>query len=119
MTTRSRRGGNRTGVSGPGPFSERVDVQPVRELPAASTGGHGTRKEFAELQAAAPMPEVSNRPPIPGGEAIFGPTARPNEPQTAGLIAEPELLPEDPDAAVRQIYAVFPDPYLLRLIRGS
>lgn len=101
--------------------------QPIREMPASETGGHGTRAEMEALQQAAPLPEVvdepavptAERPLVPGGANIFRPTDRPSEPQTAGLVQEPQLLPEDPDMLLRQIYAVFPDPYLLRLISES
>lgn len=100
--------------------------QPIREMPASETGGQGTRAEMEALQQAAPLPEVvdeqvatSERPLVPGGQNIFRPTERPDEPQTAGLVQEPQLLPDDPDMLLRQIYAVYPDPYLLRLLSDS
>lgn len=90
-------------------------------MPAAATGGYGTRQELADLQRSAPLAAARPSPLdlIPGGPAVFGPTTRPDEPQTTGLISEPSILPDDPDAVVRALYQIYPHPHLLKLMRGS
>lgn len=131
MTTRSRRGGYQrptspAPVSGPGALSERTDggaAQPIRELPAEATGGYGTRQEFTDQQAAAPIPQVDGGAApgpavMPSGvpAGAFGPTENPGQPLTAGQAPTPILAP-DPLALTRAIYAVAPNSALLRVIQ--
>lgn len=134
---RSRRGGKRTPakpapVSGPGALSRRTDGgagQPVRSFPAEF---QGQRQMLEGLQQSAPLASQPS-PPAPASPAgasqagaasptsIFGPTTRPNEAVTAGAFGQPQapgLLPPDPDAFIRLLYTMKPDPYLLRLIRN-
>lgn len=133
---RSRRGGRRTPatpapVSGPGALSRRTDGgpgQPVRSFPAEF---YGQRQALEGLQQAAPLAQESAPTPAGGPSqapaaapptpSIFGPTARPNELATTGAFnrgGESNILPPDPDAFLRLLYSMKPDPYLLRLIRG-
>ena len=67
-------------VSAPGAASSRTDIQPARVLGNAA---YGEGKEFAEIQAGAPMRQVPPPRPLPTG--LFAPTQRPNEPITAGI----------------------------------
>lgn len=70
-------------VSGPGPYSQRTDKQPVRD-----PGGlpYGDNKALHNIQAAAPMSQ-SATPPPPEAIPIHAPTTRPNQPVTAGADA--------------------------------
>lgn len=66
-------------VSAPGAMSSRTDKQPVMDVPSAF---YGDAKDMREIQSAAPM-AASPAPPKPGD--LFAPTARPDEPVTAGV----------------------------------
>lgn len=75
------------GVSGPGPLSQRVDKQPLR----APTGmPYGEQGALLDAQRQAPLPET----PAPDITALDAPTARPNEPVTAGAPFGPGPGPE-------------------------
>lgn len=75
------------GVAGPGPMSQRTDVQPLR----APTGmPYGDQGPLLDAQRQAPLPETP-RPNITGLDA---PTARPSEPVTAGAPFGPGPGPE-------------------------
>lgn len=86
-------------VSGPGPYSQRTDQQPVRE-----PGGlpYGENQALREQQQAAPMAQA---PAVPSPEAIplGAPSARPGQPVTAGAAAGlgpgPEVLARRPVGA--------------------
>ena len=118
-------------VSGPGRMSRRTDggagnaSQPIR----TPTGGdYGSGKALAEQQQGAPLPvATAGAPaatplpptppgalPVPGG--VFGPTERPGESPTAGVIGASTPVP-NVDDALRALYSVFPHPQLLQLIR--
>lgn len=123
---RSRRGGPRTPrnpapVSGPGALSARTDggpSQPIREFPAEH---HGQRSALRTQQQGAPLPVAGSAPtPMVNngmGGGVFGPTERPDEPVTAG--AEPAAVELSVDDMLGIIYANFPHPGILRLIRGG
>lgn len=70
-------------VSGPGPYSQRTDKQPVRE-----PGGlpYGENKALRQQQQAAPMAQA---PALPPATPFDAPTARPDQPVTAGANAGP------------------------------
>ena len=78
-----------------------------------------------DAQRAAPMAGGTPPSPVSGGGAaqgappaqpnIFAPTERPNEPLTAGA----ELLPPDPVAHIRALYARFPNDDLRRLLERA
>lgn len=80
-------------VSGPGALSQRTDGQAQR---IAAGGGYGDRKEMQQIQSGAPMaegastPAPSAPPPMP----LKSPTARPEEPITAGAPVGAGLGPE-------------------------
>lgn len=56
-------------VSGPGPFSQRTDKQPMMDLPDA---GYGEQASFQALQQGAPLAADSGQPPA-GAAASAGP----------------------------------------------
>lgn len=70
-------------VSGPGPYSQRTDQQPVREVTGLP---YGEGQALVAQQQAAPMAQTNTAPPP---EAIpFGaPSSRPGQPVTAGANA--------------------------------
>jgi hypothetical protein len=77
-------------VSGPGPYSQRTDKQPVRD-----PGGlpYGDNQALRQQQQAAPMaatPQIPAQQPI----ALNAPTQRPDEPVTAGAARGPGPGPE-------------------------
>lgn len=67
-------------VSGPGPYSQRTDKQPIRE-----PGGlpYGDNKALLEQMQGAPMAQTNTAPP-PSAVPINAPTNRPDQPVTAG-----------------------------------
>lgn len=67
-------------ISAPGAASTRTDIQPARVLGNAA---YGEGKDFAEIQAGAPMQQMARPRPMPTG--LFAPSQRPNEPITAGV----------------------------------
>lgn len=99
-----RRGGyrkprNPAPVSGPGQMSRRTDGGPIDGQPVQDVGGfeYGGRKEFRELQGAAPMNESG----VSASPVQFTPlsaaSTRPDEPVTAGapMGPGPNSLPGD------------------------
>lgn len=140
------RGGARTGTPGT-PYGNRSDLrQPITTTSAAQ---YGDRQQAIERQQAVPLPRNAGEalagqggqpaptpPPgtpgpspggapggIPPGLGLHDPTARPNEPVTAGLSTGPgdgpsPLIHRDPDTdALRTIYAMHPSNDLLTLIQ--
>lgn len=82
-------------VSGPGALSRRTDGQPKMDLPNAH---YGEAKSFNEIQSGAPM--ASAAPAPQGGAAgpslpmpLHAPSARPDEPVTAGAPVGPGVGP--------------------------
>ncbi len=102
--------------------------QPLR-LP--SGGAYGQRQAAQQQQQAAPLaaggpatPGAGGPPPagpgVGGPEGVFGPSQRPNEsntltPGTPGM----NPMAASPQAALRAIYALFPNPAIGRLIDRS
>jgi hypothetical protein len=91
---------------------------------------YGQRKQLEDAQSAVPLPD--NTSPASGGQGVanvqppnvFAPTTRPGEPLTAGAAAGPgpaqlELLPPDPVAHLRALYARFPHEDLRRLLERA
>lgn len=126
------RGGRRTPrnpapVSGPGALSQRTDGGPGQPIRLAPGGAYGERQAAEQLQGAAPMaagPRPLGQagatppegPPLPN---LFAPSDRPAESPLRGMRNDPRqmrLLPDDPNALLRAIYAVYPHPDLARLI---
>lgn len=122
-------------VSGPGALSQRTDGGPGDPQPIrlASGGKYGDRKASQAQQSAAPMAGGSPLPqPAAGGGApspvsppapidAFAPTARPDEPITAGMPFGPGrgslgMLPTDPDEALRIAYSMFRHPDIAELL---
>lgn len=71
-------------VSGPGPYSQRTDRQPVRE-----PGGlpYGENQALRQQQQAAPMAQAPTPPPAI--TPLSAPSARPDQPVTSGANAGP------------------------------
>ena len=104
----------------------RRGTQPVR----VPTGGpQGQRQQLETAQQVIPLPDRQSGgapPPQTNGAPVerpdvFGPTARPNEPLTAGAPAGPGpngigILPEDFIQQLRAYQMQFPSPGLGRLI---
>ena len=87
-------------VSGPGPMSKRTDggPQPMRDLPDAA---YGEQKDFQEIQSGAPMQGAPDMGAMFGGGGgmpsitpLGAPSARPDEPVTAGSPSGPGVGPE-------------------------
>ena len=107
----------------------RRGTQPVR----VPTGGpQGQRQQLETAQQVIPLPDRQSGgapPPQTNGAPVerpdvFGATARPNEPLTAGAPAGPGpngigMLPEDPVEFLRAVWLQFPSPGLRRLIETS
>lgn len=109
------RGGRRKGTPGklyPNRTDLSADTQPVR---APSGQPYGQRGAQEAAQQAIPLPQVA---------PIDAPTARPDEPLTAGLSQGPGPGPEILGAGftephideLRALYQAYPNPDLLRLI---
>lgn len=124
------RGGKRTPanpapVSGPGALSRRTDGGPGQPVRVAPGGAYGERQASVALQQAAPMQSGTPAPSRGSAGAgvtgpppdIFGATARPSEPATAGTNRnQMTVLPPDSNALLRVIYNVYPHPEIAKLI---
>lgn len=82
-----------TPVSGPGPFSQRTDKQPIRDIPNAD---YGEQSAFRGLQAAAPLAadngQVQQAMGGPDFSNLIGlnePSQQPNTPVTDGANSGP------------------------------
>lgn len=95
---------NPAGASGPGPLSRRTDGGPAQALKDLPDAHYGENSQFQQLQqgaslSASPSPQgqtqpfdVGSLPPNPlAGQVtpLSAPTARPNEPVTAGAALGP------------------------------
>lgn len=67
-------------ASGPGALSQRTDGGPTQAPMMAPGGGYGDRQEMASIQGGAPLAGGGGPAPTP----LDAPTARPDEPVTAG-----------------------------------
>lgn len=109
-------------VSGPGRFSARTDTGPADVV--APGGSYGSRQQLEAQQAAAPVPTGGNTPAdvgppgtVGGDVDVFGPTQRPGEPATAGMIGvEPDQPIPDSKAVLRAIYQRYPSPWIAALL---
>ncbi len=91
--------------SGPGALSQRTDGGPaaavqkmIEGVPAESVGTYGSKAQLARIQQTVPRGQVApagSGPPPPGAptdgiaSGLFDPTARPDEPLTAGAVLGP------------------------------
>ena len=90
---------NPAGTSGPGPLSKRTDGGPAQALKDLPDARYGENSQFQALQqgaslSASPSPQgqgqpldLGSLPPNPAAglvTSLSAPTARPNEPVTAG-----------------------------------
>lgn len=82
-------------TSGPGAMSQRTDSPAVGGQPqmVASGGEYGSRTEMESIQGGAQMAQAPGTPaPRPAG--LLDPTARPEEPITAGAELGPGMGPQ-------------------------
>ncbi len=131
MTLANNHGGPRTPrnpapVSGPGKMSRRTDGQ----VQAPMTGmAYGENSDFNDMQSSAPMKASAPMamspqgamPQGPQGTALFSPTARPDEPVTAGSAVGPGDSPQ-PQAPARELFqadARALAPFLPSLMRSA
>lgn len=93
-----RRPANPAPVSGPGALSQRTDGGPGAKAAAVKLpdAGYGEQKRFQEIQQGAPIAKGGVADPTGGAQAgppatpppgLHDPSARPNEPVTAGANA--------------------------------
>lgn len=72
------------GVSGPGPLSQRTDMQPM----SAPTGlPYGERGALMDMQRAVGMADTTPQPSTPPPTLLSAPTENPGQPVTAGAAA--------------------------------
>lgn len=132
-------------VSGVGAGAKRTDldrakkIQREAKIQNATGGGYGQRAELTQLAQGAPMPSapaVNIPAPAPvnplanlGSTDIFAPTARPEEPVSAGAGgnsegASPDVLPTPVNAPdqlavlARAMFAADPTPQNRRLVEA-
>ena len=110
-------------VAGPGRFSARTDGGAADMV--APGGSYGSRQQLEAQQSAAPVPTGGTEPGAPtgqgGGGGIpdpFGPTQRPTEPATAGMLGVEPEHEIDTDYVLRKIYEQYPSPWIAGLING-
>jgi hypothetical protein len=140
-----RSGGRRQGRAG-NKYPNRTDMrqgptQPVRTAPGQAYGEAAMQQSaqkaipLSNAPQAAPSGAPSTPQAAPGGmggggpqviPSLTAPTARPNEPLTAGLSTGagpgPAVLgpPQDPTLAMLQgVYQKFPNPDILALIQAA
>lgn len=77
-------------MSGPGPYSQRTDKQPIRDVTGLP---YGDGKALREAQQAAPLAQAS-APPAPEAIPFGAPTNKPGQPVTAGAALGPGPGPE-------------------------
>lgn len=70
-------------VSGPGALSQRTDGGPTQAQMLPTGGEYGSRQEMQAIQSGAPL---AAKPALPG---LGDPSARPDEPITAGAPVGP------------------------------
>lgn len=96
-------------VSGPGRYSRRTDGKQPKRI--ASGGDYGEATEMNDLQSSAPMGATPSAAQAAGGGAmpidpsgltpLDAPTARPDEPLTAGVDQYGAVPPTQMDEATR------------------
>ena len=75
-------------VSGPGALSQRTDGGPTSQPPMVAAGGpYGSRQDMMAIQSGAPMAGGGGA----GLPPLDAPSARPDEPVTAGVDAGPGI----------------------------
>jgi hypothetical protein len=77
------------GVSGPGAFSSRTDLE-YKSQSYGDGAAYNANKSAAPLETARKSPLLSEAPSVPAQAAgpitsLYAPTERPNEPITAGI----------------------------------
>lgn len=91
-----QRPSNPAPTSGPGPLSRRTDGGPAQGIKSLPNAGYGENKDFKQIQKGAPMAKSAARPAMqmPNVPSLGAPSARPNEPITAGIPLGPGPGPE-------------------------
>lgn len=78
-------------VSGPGALSARTDGGPGQPVRVAPGGEYGSRQEMEAIQGGAVMADGGQQQPAPRPTPLGAPTARPEEPITAGVDVGPGM----------------------------
>ena len=102
------------------------NTQAVKRIPGVT---YGEQDALVEQQKIAPLPKTgtpnvqATSRPMPNVD-VFGETEFTSEPVTSGLPFGSGASPtgsveDDPDMLLRAIYAVYPDPMLLKYLRGQ
>lgn len=106
------------GVSGPGPYAKRTDLQYQPDQYGAGVA-MAQQKAGAPLATAPKSPMLSQAPTVRSGGAmgagtgLYDPTQRPNEPVThgvdigAGAGSNALMMPQQVDAEYQNAYEVF------------
>lgn len=94
-------------ASGPGALSQRTDGGATQAPMLASGGPYGSRQDMAEIQSSAPLAGGGNAAAMPQITRdmltpLDAPTARPDEPVTAGLGSVPTPSASSIDDETRQ-----------------
>lgn len=134
----NQHGGSRTPrqpapVSGPGQLARRTDGGPAQTTVPMTGMAYGENADYNDIQSSAPMaaaPSVSNaraRKSNPTGQSaaatpLFAPTARPDEPVTAGAPfgpgagPSPMPSPSSLQETMRRVAAADPSGDALRVL---
>lgn len=127
-----RRPRNPAAVSGPGKHSRRTDGGPGTTLKQAvrymQGDEYGESKELNDLASSADLAAAPGTQDAPHPESVeprnpqlLDPTARPDEPVTAGLgtdFSRSAIPPEELADAVRTAYVARPSRYTLKLLEA-
>lgn len=90
-----RRPNKPAAVSGPGALSARTDGGPTQPVRVAPGGEYGSRQEMEAIQSSADMQGGGGMSaPPPQLTPLGAPSARPDEPVTAGAPAGPGIGPQ-------------------------
>lgn len=98
---------------------QQLEAKITRGAPLSSR-----EREYARFYGLnGPVAPRGPRTDLPGGDGMFAPTDRPEEPMTAGVDVGPgpgappqDILPEDPYLFLRAAFAVNPTPALAALL---
>ena len=125
LVPRTGRGGRRRGIEGR-TYTNRSDLQtgPRQPIRVATGAPYGQRQQLENAQRAMPLAAPSPPPDI---VPLDAPTARPDEPLTAGAPfgagPGPEALgmamPADEVEELRAVYARFPSEELRQLLEEA
>ena len=97
-----RRPSSPAAVSGPGALSRRTDGAAHQAPQVAPGNGYGERKEMLDIQSSSPMQGGGGSTPVAASlPPLNAPSARPDEPITAGAAFGPGVGPDA--AGIKQV----------------